>query len=185
MRPVSRTVTLPFFILVVALAGCGGSSPSTTRDPDPPTAGLLKSVTSAAELEAAIKGSLTTLPPGSGPEDVLAVSGTPSAGGGNFTGTYTQEANVDEFDVVRYDGAHLYVAPRRFMGCCYILAADGGMVAGGTPADSIRILATDPANAGATVVSTIPLISPSGTSPISFWAHCCTKPAITATQGHT
>ena len=158
MRPVSRTVTLPFFILVVALAGCGGSSPSANPDPDPPTAGLLKNVTSAAELEAALKESLTTLPPPAGAEDALAVSATPSPGqSGNFTGTYTQEENVDEFDVVRYDGAHLYVAPRRFMGCCYILAADGGMVVGGTPADSIRILATDPANAAATVVSTIPL----------------------------
>ena len=159
MRPVSRTPTLPVFALLLALAGCGGSSSPGMTDPDPDPVGRLKLVADAAELEASLKASLTTLPPTAGPEDALAVSATPAASpSGNFTGTYTQEKNVDEFDVVRYDGAHLYVAPRRFMGCCYVLAtADGGAVVSGTPADSIRILATDPANAAATVVSTIPL----------------------------
>lgn len=34
-----------------------------------------------------------------------------------MTGTYTQEAIVDELDAVRYDGEHLYIAPRRYMPC--------------------------------------------------------------------
>ncbi|NIQ28510.1 MAG: hypothetical protein GTN88_19245, partial [Gammaproteobacteria bacterium] len=53
----------------------------------------------------------------------------------NFTGTYTQEKNVDEFDAVRYDGEHLYVAPRRLFHCCYLAntALVDGAVNTGTP----------------------------------------------------
>ena len=49
----------------------------------------------------------------------LALAG--AAEDANYTGTYTQELNVDELDVVRYDGTHLFVAPKRFFHCCFVL----------------------------------------------------------------
>ena len=160
MRPVSRAAILSFAVHFLALAACGGSSSSPPVDPGPgpESAGLLKPVADAAELEATLKAGLMTLRPATGAQDALAAPAAAPAPTGNFTGTYTQEKNVDEFDVVRYDGSYLYVSPRRFMACCYLLdAADGGVAAGASLSDSIRILATDPANAAASVVSTIPL----------------------------
>ena len=35
-----------------------------------------------------------------------------------FTTTYTLEANVDEYDVVKYNGSQLFIAPSRGMDCC-------------------------------------------------------------------
>ncbi len=150
-------VILPL-ISLLALAACGGSSSSTTG-PEPPVAGLLKRVSDPAELESSIKAGLTTVtPPPAG--DALAIGGTAPEPSGNFTGTYTQETNVDEFDAVRYDGEHLYVAPRRFFNCCFGLPeaqADGAGNTGTPAAASIRILATDPTSASATEAGTIPL----------------------------
>ena len=161
-------VVLPL-ISLLALAACGGSSSSTTG-PEPPVAGLLKQVSTADELEASIKSGLTTIAPLTAPALDLIGGGAINIGlppgaappepGSSFTGTYTQEAHVDEFDAVRYDGEHLYVAPRRFFNCCFAapLAQDDGAVGTGTPAvASIRILLTDPASASATVAGTIPL----------------------------
>ncbi len=153
-----RSLGLLSLVSLLALAACGGSSSSTTG-PEVPASGLLRKVSTPAELEAAIKGGLTAVvaaPSG----DVLAVGGAAPSPEANFTGTYTQEQNVDEFDAVRYDGEHLYVAPRRFFDCCFALAeAQGdGAVNSGIPAQrSIRILATDPATASAAVAGTIPL----------------------------
>ena len=143
-------------VSLLALAACGGSSSST--DPDPQVAGLLRPVATPAELEASIKSALATVAPTSG--DVLTTAGAAPEPGGNFTGTYTQEANVDEFDAVRYDGAHLYIAPRRFFDCCFVdpvIQADGAANAGSPPVASIRMLASDPGSASATLTGTIPL----------------------------
>ncbi len=145
-------------VSLLALSACGGSS-SSTPPPDEPVAGLLKKVSAPAELEASIKNALTTITPAA--TDVLATGGIAAEPAPiNFTGTYTQEKNVDEFDAVRYDGEHLYVAPRRFFNCCFALPeaqGDGASNTGIPASASIRILATDPANATASVASTIPL----------------------------
>ena len=42
----------------------------------------------------------------------------------SFTGTYTLEAEVDEYDVVKYNGSHLFIAPTRGMDCCFIFEDD-------------------------------------------------------------
>ena len=142
---------LPWILLVSigpTIAACGGST--TSIDPEPPVQGLLKQVSDPAELEASIKSGFTEL---LSPQDLANAQAAPSVG--NFTGTYTQEANVDEFDAVRYDGSHLYVAPRRYFQCCYIAADATGPTT--APERSIRILATDPDNDTASVASTIPL----------------------------
>ncbi len=144
-------VILSGFVLL-AIAGCGSSSkPADTPEPQP--TGLLSAVTDVAAFEASIKSGLTKL----SSDEQLALAG--AAADTNFTGTYTQELNVDELDAVRYDGEHLFVAPRRYFHCCFILAdaqaAPDDLVP--APERSIRILATDPANGAADIVSTIPL----------------------------
>lgn len=143
--------------VLLAMAGCGSSS-SPNNEPPEPVQGLLSPITAAATLEASLKDGLTSM----ANQEQLAVADTAaatSAGTGNYTGTYTQELNVDEFDAVRYDGEHLYVAPRRYFHCCFILAEAGAAVddARPEPERAIRILATDPANGDAGVVSRIPL----------------------------
>ena len=120
--------------------------------------GLLSPVEDAGSFEASLKEGLaeTATPEMLAGADAAAAV---SAGQGNYTGTYTQEANVDELDAVRYDGDHLYVAPRRYWHCCFILAEAGAAVddARPEPERSIRILDTDPASANAEVVGRIPL----------------------------
>ena len=144
------------FILLV-LAGCGSSS-SPNNDSPEPLQGLLSPVSTAAVLEASLKDGLTAM---ANPEQlaVADAAAATSAGAGNFTGTYTQELNVDELDAVRYDGEHLYVAPRRYFHCCFMLAGAGAAVDDTRPEPerAIRILATDPANGDAGIVSRIPL----------------------------
>lgn len=141
----------------LALAGCGSSSSPGNETPEP-VKGLLSTVTSAAALETSLKDGLTSM---ADPEQlaVADLAAATAAGTGNYTGTYTQELNVDELDAVRYDGEHLYVAPRRYFHCCFFLAEAGVAVDDPRPEPerAIRILATDPANGDAGVVSKIPL----------------------------
>ncbi len=60
--------------------------------------------------------------------------------GGNFSGTNVQVAGVDEADSVKYDGNYIYLAT----------PAD---YSDGNPKSSLKIFATDPANARVTEVS--------------------------------
>ena len=111
-------------------------------------------------------------------------SGSSSSSG--FTSTYTLEVNIDEHDYVKYDGSHLFIAPTRSMNCCFIIddifiVDDTSVVQDEIVQDeivqddvaqavdlallppqpegerSIRIVATDPSNAGAIEVSSIAL----------------------------
>ena len=155
-QPLSALIGCIFLLL----AGCGGSSgpAAPTNPPDEAPVGLLSQVTDAAAFEASLKAALTTM---SSDAQLAAADGTAGAESrGNYTGTYTQEVNVDEFDAVRYDGSHLFVAPRRYINCCFILEAvsdDGATSTGNDPERSIRILATDPGNGSAALAGTIPL----------------------------
>ena len=139
-------------IVILGLSGCSSGSKSGDN-PDPETFGMLKPVTDVAAFEASIKAGLTAM----SSDEQLTAAGMPMDS--NFTGTYTQEANVDELDAVRYDGNHLFIAPQRFFNCCFVL--ESAVAANDDPAPvperSVRILATDPANGAANLVSTIPL----------------------------
>jgi len=163
MNVICHTHTLPRLAVlgvVLLAAACSSGGSGTGQDPVDPVVGLLKKADSAAELEASLKAGFTTIPDGT--NDTLS-AGTATGGSPAplaFSQTYTQEKNVDEFDAVRYDGTHLYIAPRRFYDCCFVLAAaaaDGASNTGTPATGSIRILATDPANASATLASEIPL----------------------------
>ena len=155
-RPLCALIGCVFLLL----AGCGGSSgpAAPNNPPDEAPVGLLSQVTDATAFEASLKAALTTMS-----SDVQLAAADSTAGAearGNYTGTYTQEVSVDEFDAVRYDGSHLFVAPRRYINCCFILEAasdDGATSTGNDPERSIRILATDPGNGSAALAGTIPL----------------------------
>ena len=145
-------------LVLLALTGCGSSSNTTTEIPEPPVQGLLSPVSDAAELESSLKSGLTRISSAAQLE-AAADAAAFAAAGGNYTGTYTQELNVDELDAVRYDGEHLFVAPRRYFHCCFILEDTGApdIEPPPVPERSIRILETDPANADARPAGTIPL----------------------------
>jgi hypothetical protein len=153
----NRLLGVFFGSVLLLVAGCGGG-PSGGGTPDEPAPGLLRPVTDAAAFEASIKSGLTAM--SSSEQLVLAADIATGAATDNFTGTYTQETNVDEFDAVRYDGSHLFVAPRRYYYCCYLLTdaePDGATSTGAEPQRSIRILSTDPDTGTATLAGTIPL----------------------------
>ncbi len=103
---------------------------------------------------------------------VAEATSSDSAASRSFTTTYTLEKGVDEHDAVKYDGSHLFIAPSRSMDCCFIvddivfeddimIANDAIMLPEETVMQddehSIRILATDPEQAGATQVGSIEL----------------------------
>jgi uncharacterized secreted protein with C-terminal beta-propeller domain len=147
-----RLTAILFGFVLLAIAGCGSGSNSGPGDPPgPQPVGLLSPVSDTAAFEASIKAGLTTMTSA----EVLANAG--AAQSTDFTGTYTQELDVDELDSVRYDGEYLIVAPRRYFQCCFILTDAQFAPDEPPPTDSIRILATDPANGSADLVSEIPL----------------------------
>lgn len=143
-------ILLASFSLMIA--GCGGGATGGVA-PVPPLEGLLKQVNDPAELEQSIKSGFSAMLTQQEVADAQVAQA--AAASGNFTGTYTQEARVDEFDAVKYDGSHLYVAPRRYYRCCFFAPDAPGT--GSFPERSIRILETDPASGSATLSSTIPL----------------------------
>jgi uncharacterized secreted protein with C-terminal beta-propeller domain len=136
---ISLAISLLFANLMIA--GCGGGGDGGDEAVDPPAVtGMLRKVRSADELENSLKASLPevasplALPPG---------GVTTTGGAAGFSGTYTAEAGVDEFDYARYDGTHLYVAPTEW--------------ASTQVARAVRILRTDPAGGTAAEVSSIPI----------------------------
>jgi len=176
--------TLSFLAtLLTACGGGGGGGGSTATSPDPapgpdlaPT-GLLIPVESNSELLATVqRGFTNTLNNNIARTEELAMTAPTEqdSSESSYTTTYTLENNVDEHDAVKYDGEHLFIAPSRSMDCCFIVD-DLVMVAEAEedieqsdaipepqpePQESdrsIRILETDPENAGAAEVGTIEL----------------------------
>ena len=63
-----------------------------------------------------------------------------------FTTTYTLETNVDEYDVVKYNGSQLFIAPSRGMDCCVMFedeVAFDGLDDGGSDDGGAEGAATD------------------------------------------
>ena len=179
----SKTGIYTLSFLATLLTACGGGGGSTATSPDPapgpdlaPT-GLLIPVQSNSELLATVqRGFTNTLNNNMARTEELAMTAAAEqdSSESSYTTTYTLENNVDEHDAVKYDGEHLFIAPSRSMDCCFIVD-DIAMVAEAEedieqsdaipepqpePQESdrsIRILETDPENAGATEVGTIEL----------------------------
>jgi hypothetical protein len=84
-----------------------------------------------------------------------------SAGGSGFSTTYTLEADVDEYDIVKYNGSTLAVAPSR-SGCCFVveplIAADAlPPPPEGQGESEIVLYQTDPGSGSATAAGIIAL----------------------------
>ncbi|MCZ6771254.1 MAG: beta-propeller domain-containing protein [Proteobacteria bacterium] len=161
-----RLFVVSTLALVWSVAGCGGTSSGPTEpdpSPTPTSSGMLKPVTTPDQLRESLLTSLLQISdPGPTPvvaNDQLAAPVDEAAA---FTTTYTQEVEVDEMDVVKYDGETMYVAPiRGYFGCCFPLAQDAIEVLNPSPGapHAIRVLRTDAPAASAELIATIPLAS--------------------------
>lgn len=167
-----------FLAACVGLTACGGGSGGGNGESPEPSqnAGLLKPVADEQELMAAMQSAYTQRTSqqeftATGPELAAAPDNSLDDGAagegdsGSFTGTYTVELDVDELDVVKYDGDHLYIVPTLQNRCCFAFPADGGVTSDADilppqqPAGdaAIRILATNSSNATASEAGEIPL----------------------------
>ena len=166
-------LTLIFFVGVLSGCGSDSSNEDTTSTDTPNARGLLVAVESDAELlsnvqkgfEQTASVSLERFDGDAFFLDTNAPIAADTSSTSSFTTTYTLEANVDEHDYVKYDGSHLFIAPSRGMDCCFIVddirLVEEDAIALIPPLvgdeRSIRIVATDPENAGAVEVGSIAL----------------------------
>ena len=94
----------------------------------------------------------------------VALEAAPTADGGSnsgFSTTYTLESSVDEYDIVKYNGSILALAPSR-SGCCYViepLAASSVLPAPNEDpsAHNIELFVTDPQSGTASLAGIIEL----------------------------
>ncbi|MGB5324458.1 MAG: beta-propeller domain-containing protein [Pseudomonadales bacterium] len=131
-----RWRVLAVLLAVGFLFACGGSGPQTPDAAgeiaaDEPTDGLLEPVATEAQFVAAMSAAMEApqqearFAPGLPAELSLdAMNAAPEAdtgsSGAGFSQTYTLETDVDEYDILKYDGRHLYIARNRAPICCYI-----------------------------------------------------------------
>ncbi len=161
-----------FYLLIFAflqLSACGGggntNNPVLPQPSDPK--GLLMPIANNAELLAAVRSGFNKTVQNN--LERTAVATAPDSSTSSFTTTYTLEANVDEHDIVKYNGDHLFIAPNRSMDCCFVINDLAPVEQSETTANSeitrdtnsgerrIRIVATEPESAGATEVGSIKL----------------------------
>jgi len=152
-------VLLLAITLGLALGACGDNA-SFFNNPSGSLnrSGLLRQVGSSEEFEDSLKAGLNAIRETT-PADTIANTSRDT-----FTTTYTQEQNVDEFDVVKYDGEHLFVAPQRgYFDCCFALVVEDALPGvdvqypSTTAEKSIRVLSTDPDSGTAVQVGAIVL----------------------------
>jgi hypothetical protein len=94
---------------------------------------------------------------------IEALASNTAAADGGFTTTYRLEADVDEHDIVKYDGTVLAVAPSRSH-CCFIVQTADQRALSTVPqaASSIGLFRTDPESASLTRLAEIPLTDAEG-----------------------
>jgi len=162
-----RSKILSTSTLLLLLVACGGGGSDDVAIPlpvpnSPSAEGLLVPVETDEQLVDAVRFGFSQLDE----DDQRAVAEAVTVDSSGFTATYNLEAGVDEHDYVKYDGEHIFIAPSRSMGCCFILedqtvaenalsAEDASLADGETR--TIRILATSPEEGSAAEVSTIEL----------------------------
>ena len=159
-----------FFVAVLALlTGCGGGGSDNSSAPEPmptvappPAPELVGLWTQGGDNQGleVYRQRLTTISPALYSTRGV-VEASPAFDGGADAGastTYTLEADVDEHDIVKYDGAILAVAPSR-SGCCVVMeaAVDPLPESEGVGHRGIRLYQTNPMDGTAQQLSDIPL----------------------------
>ena len=161
---VKSVVMTVIMVATMALLGCGGSggsseNPPTVSPPAPEPVGLWTrgGVNQAFDTYVA---RLTTVGP-SFESSRTVIENSPAAdasSGGGSTTTYTLEADVDEHDIVKYDGRVLAVAPSR-SGCCFVTDVAVDSMPGFAEAEQslITLYKTNPVDGSAERLSDISL----------------------------
>lgn len=163
---------------LISLAACSGGGGDSSTEPTPVAraAGMFSQASSTAELESTLKAGLKS---GYSSQSVGAhlstrniifsataetdAGGLQSDGANANGGTYTLESDVDEADIVKYDGDILYTTRRgRYNYCADTnIPADPAVDSVGActenAGDSIRIFRTEADSAPAELLSEIPL----------------------------
>ena len=154
-----KFLSILFFMMAV---GCGGGNNITYEDiPTPPPApprGLLVFAEDEQQFLDVVSQAVVEFGENYLNAEERAFAAVEDTGQ-SYTTTYTLEASVDEHDVVKYDGEHLFIAPSRSMDCCFILrdAIPSTSDDSNQTERGIRILRTNPEEASATEISTIPI----------------------------
>lgn len=161
------------FLLVIwfTASGCAGGS-SVRQDDDDPNPPPVPAATGLwvnggdGDALAAYRSLLTT-PVAEGRTslvfDVEALASVAASDGGGFTTTYRLEADVDEHDIVKYDGTVLAVAPSRSH-CCVALnsIAEPALQKSPKVTTSVELFQTEPDSASLSKLGQIPLGSSEG-----------------------
>ena len=189
MKNITQILLIPIAMTMISCGGGGGSSTAQVSAPDneaPAPQGLLVELDNQEQLLETVRESFTqvaavnmtrsdnpVIVDGDFLVEEAAMDSAAPTSSESFTTTYTLEASVDEHDYVKYDGNHLFIAPSRGMGCCFIdddivfiepdfeeelsEVTDAVQAPGLGEERSIRILATDPQAAKADQVGSISL----------------------------
>jgi len=154
------------FALVVGCGGGGGSgspqAPVVVEPPEPEPTGLWIRSNDDGEGLVSYAAKLTQIGATRSAVEGVPVGAAPAAdaSSGGFSTTYTLEANVDEYDIVKYNGSTLAIAPTR-SGCCFIaepVAAEAPLPPPGeSPLPQIELFLTDPTSGTASLQSVIDL----------------------------
>ncbi len=155
------------FALLASCGGGGGSSspqpPVVVEPPEPDPTGLWIRSDDDGEGLVSYAAKLTQIGATRSATGGVVLEAAPvaDASSSGFSSTYTLEANVDEYDIVKYNGSTLAIAPTR-SGCCFI--AEPGAVAdslpappGESPLPQIELFLTDPTSGAASLQSVIEL----------------------------
>lgn len=157
---------LAFCLVLSACGGGGNSLPNTPIiDPPPPIdQAMLTSTTSSGRFVQAYREAMSRAAQVSTLRAEMAADAAAPTSSSGFTTTYTQEANVDEHDVVKYDGQYLFIAPAGNGGCCFIatdalpaVAMDIAPLPAANDSNNVRIVQTSPQQATAYEVATLPI----------------------------
>ena len=154
-------------LLLTACGGSGGSDGDPVTSPPTPSPSPTGLLIPAEESGLLVEAFLQTLPPNlisEGGDDLSdgETAAPPALGVGSagFSATYRLEADVDEHDILKYDGIHLAIAPSRSACCFFPEPFSDAPVVVPPPEQgprAIRILQTNPASAEATEVGQVPI----------------------------
>lgn len=175
--------TTSFLMLALAVLGltaCGGSSSGGTQpnDPDPRMkSSALIQVTSGDDFGQFLRqGILSSYSPSSQTLEALLsdngaddwVAAPDSNAELDYSGTYVLEANVDEADIVKYNGDYLFIAEQNSPVCCTAFE-DASLQDPDGVSPLIRVLTTAPDEPSATQINTLKPTLPAGSRISGFY----------------